>query len=306
MSNAILENHTLEQSASQESSCQQSNGDQSAVATPKELSAAKQYKAPIAKRISARSPILQPSPAYSLRSQISTLRLDSQDDDDESQSSTKSEHVLFTQVLDWLRQQQSKRTATDLGTGAGSIDGPLPLDDMQHSPLGMEKSLALDQLGKILHHYAVATSKEHSNTLVRQPSRRHRSGRGKGLRRGSGSDSDHYDESSVPSVDAALDNTKTLGYSGGISSENVTSGHQQSRVAKESNHWLNFKAEILRLVHTLRLKGWRRVGMESCGDIEVTRLSGALTNAVYVVKPPKLVLQNSDSSNQLVPRRPPP
>jgi choline kinase len=249
---------------------------------------------------------LQPSPVYSLRSQISTLRLDSQDDDEDVQSTGKSEQVLFSQVLDWLRQEQGKRTATDSGTSAARSDSGFSLDEMQQHSFGPEKGLALDQLEKILHHYAT-TSKDQGNALTRQPSRRHRHSRSKGLRRGSGSDSDYYDETGVPSVDAILDNTKTLAYNGGASSENLLSGSgQQTRASKETNHWLTFKAEILRLAHTLRLKGWRSVGMDSCGDIEVTRLSGALTNAVYVVKPPKLARQNSERIHKLVPRRLPP
>lgn len=245
---------------------------------------------------------MQPSPVYSLRSQISTLRLDSQDDDEDVQNSGKSEQVLFSQVLDWLRQEQGKRT-TDTSTGN---DSGFSLDEMQQHSFGPDKGLALDQLEKILHHYSTAT-KEQGNAIARRPSRPHRHSRSKGLRRGSGSDSDYYDETGVPSVDAILDNTKTLAYNGGASSENLLSGSdQQTRASKEQNHWLTFKAEILRLAHTLRLKGWRRVGMDNCADIEVTRLSGALTNAVYVVKPPKLARQDSGKSQPLVPRRPPP
>lgn len=244
---------------------------------------------------------MQPSPVYSLRSQISTLRLDAQDDDEDVQGTGKSEQVLFGQVLDWLRQEQGKRVATDSGTAtAGS------LDEMQQHSFVPEKGLALDQLEKILHHYAT-TSKDQGNALTRQPSRRHRHTRSKGLRRGSGSESDCYDETGVPSVDAILDNTKTLAYNGGASSENLLSGpDQQTQASKETDHWLIFKAEILRLAHTLRLKGWRRIEMDNCADIEVTRLSGALTNAVYVVKPPKLARQNSNKSLKMVPRRPPP
>lgn len=206
---------------------------------------------------------------------------------------------MFSQVLDWLRQEQGKRSATD----TGNSDGNFSIDEMQQHSFGPEKGLALDRLEKILHHYATA-SKEQGGALSRQPSRRHHSSlsRPKGLRRGSGSDSDYYDETSVPSVDAVLDNTKTLGYTGGASSENILS----SSMSKEKNHWLTFKAEILRLTHTLRLKGWRRVDMESCADIEVTRLSGALTNAVYVVKPPRYTRQTLERTHQMVPRRPPP
>lgn len=58
------------------------------------------------------------------------------------------------------------------------------------------------------------------------------------------------------------------------------------RALREKETWLRFKNEIVRLAHTLKLKGWRQVPLDRGGDIEVERLSGALTNAVYVVKPP--------------------
>ncbi|KAH8699072.1 kinase-like domain-containing protein [Talaromyces proteolyticus] len=298
-STALPGNRPGENTASQETS-HQSNGDHNGAATTKEITAAKQYKASVVKRISARSPILQPSPVYSLRSQISNLRLDGPEDEEDVQSSNKSEQALFGQVLNWLRQEQTKRNGAD--SGAASSDGGLALDEKRHS-FGSEKGLALDQLEKILQLYA--PTKE--QPPHRQLSRKHRHGRSKGLRRGSGSESDYYDEMSVPSVDAALDNTKTLGYTGGTSTENlVTVSDPHTRGSREKNPWLVFKAEILRLAHTLRLKGWRSVDMESCGDIEVTRLSGALTNAVYMVKPPKFVRPNADRREPLVPRRPPP
>ncbi|OAX81097.1 hypothetical protein ACJ72_04564 [Emergomyces africanus] len=77
---------------------------------------------------------------------------------------------------------------------------------------------------------------------------------------------------------------------------------------KNKEHWLKFKSEIVRLTHTLGFKGWRRIPLEDCNNIEVVRLSGALTNAVYVVSPPKHLPRpsNSSSSSSITPRRPPP
>lgn len=51
---------------------------------------------------------------------------------------------------------------------------------------------------------------------------------------------------------------------------------------------VSFKFKIVRLTHTLRLKGWRRVPLERSNGINVERLSGALTNAVYIVTPPDI------------------
>lgn len=50
--------------------------------------------------------------------------------------------------------------------------------------------------------------------------------------------------------------------------------------------WDGFKEEVLKLAHTLRCKGWRRVALERYKELEISRISGALTNAVYMVSPP--------------------
>ena len=50
--------------------------------------------------------------------------------------------------------------------------------------------------------------------------------------------------------------------------------------------WDAFKSEVLKLAHTLRCKGWRRIALERYQEVEVSRISGALTNAVYMVVPP--------------------
>ena len=70
--------------------------------------------------------------------------------------------------------------------------------------------------------------------------------------------------------------------------------------------WDNFKEEILKLTHTLRCKGWRKVALERYKELEVQRLSGALTNAVYVVFPPQLGEVNRETSTVgLTPKRRP-
>ena len=90
------------------------------------------------------------------------------------------------------------------------------------------------------------------------------------------SDTDYLDgDAVVPSADVVLDNSKTLGYSGGEADSQPDS---RKRGLKEKEDWLHFKKEIVRLAHTLRLKGWRRVSLDRGGEINVERLSGALTN----------------------------
>ncbi|KAI9651637.1 MAG: hypothetical protein M1831_000570 [Alyxoria varia] len=98
------------------------------------------------------------------------------------------------------------------------------------------------------------------------------------------SDTEYHDgDVLVPSCDVTLDNTKTLpGYS-----KDVLSQEEQADPSKtQEKSWSEFKHEIVRLAHTLRLKGWRQVPLDYSEDINVQRLSGALTNAVYVVSPP--------------------
>ena len=73
--------------------------------------------------------------------------------------------------------------------------------------------------------------------------------------------------------------------------------------------WATFKFEIVRLTHTLRLKGWRKVAMRMSNQITVERLSGALTNAVYVVSPPDDLHRrrsNGDSGSRNRSQKPPP
>lgn len=106
------------------------------------------------------------------------------------------------------------------------------------------------------------------------------------LSRAYSSDTDYMEgDAVVPSCDAILDNTKTLKYCQASADEH--SSISGKREEKERQAWATFKNEIIRLAHTLRLKGWRRVALDSGEDIQVERLSGALTNAVYVVTPPE-------------------
>jgi choline kinase len=108
-------------------------------------------------------------------------------------------------------------------------------------------------------------------------------------------------------VEAYLDNSKTLAYTGGAAVEEDTDANANVKAAKDREGWMIFKTEIMRIVHTLQLKGWRKVPADLAGDIEVVRLSGALTNAVYVVAPPKnLPPPKTDSKSTLVSRKPPP
>ncbi|RPA72614.1 kinase-like protein [Ascobolus immersus RN42] len=47
-----------------------------------------------------------------------------------------------------------------------------------------------------------------------------------------------------------------------------------------------FKLEVLKLAHTLKCKRWRHVPLESSKELVVRKISGAMTNAVFMVVPP--------------------
>ena len=160
--------------------------------------------------------------------------------------------------------------------------------------------------------FAPRTSRRRCSSSSRKS---HTSGGRKGLYRAYSSDTDYVDgEVIVPSCDAILDNSKatghTMGKAGiGVSSLLYTStqerrgsflgrdgaspslsvARKQSREEAERQAWLTFKCDVIRLAHTLRLKGWRRIpldDLDAADAVGVERLSGALTNAVYVVTPP--------------------
>ncbi|KAL8838992.1 MAG: hypothetical protein Q9170_001922 [Blastenia crenularia] len=115
---------------------------------------------------------------------------------------------------------------------------------------------------------------------------------------GISSDTDYQDgDIRVPSAEVVLDNSKTLSYSGGGASSQPDLADSSKRARKEVEGWVQFKNEIVRLAHTLRLKGWRQVPLDRGADIDVERLSGALTNAVYVVSPPKDLSRRQSTSN---------
>ncbi|CAK7565195.1 MAG: hypothetical protein SEPTF4163_003106 [Sporothrix epigloea] len=128
-----------------------------------------------------------------------------------------------------------------------------------------------------------SSSRRQSRTLRLHPSRT------------ASSDTEYVDgDVMVPGCDAVLDNSKTLKYATSSTNappnDNRTTSDadllQSRREDKERQAWLKFKNEIIRLAHTLRLKGWRKVPLDAGETISVERLSGALTNAVYVVSPP--------------------
>ncbi|KAH9888614.1 protein kinase-like domain-containing protein [Xylariomycetidae sp. FL2044] len=295
----------------------------------------KQFSAGIAKRLSGRPPIsAQNSSRASLISQTSLDTLTGytssqsslpqmyQPDSDQAQSSSHhpSRHGhdhfgerLITQVADWLenernkkrnrkarrlhsmRRRQPKDSADESETQSSSRSRTYSLDSQS-------SDVSLDRLQKIIDDSVSYMGLHGLPSLSTRSGRRsaHRK-RSIHLQRTVSSDTEWHDgDILVPSCDAVLDNSKTMNYSGGKASspdEDNASAFTR-REEKERKAWVPFKNEIIRLAHTLRLKGWRRVPLDSGDAIEVERLSGALTNAVYVVSPPAVLAENLESTRK--------
>lgn len=228
---------------------------------------------------------------------------------------------LFNQVYGWLQREKAKQrthgrtrasnNGLDSAVASDGDDDDEDTNTQKQSPRSNtppnKKTLALERLEKILLEYSTAQyDGSNTNTSVSSMRRsgRRRTTTKKGLRRASASESDSLEEFGAPAVDAFLDNTKTLAYGSGGNAEDED-GVADS---KRREVWTNFKADILRLTHTLEIKGWRKVPQEHAADIDVVRLSGAMTNSVYVVSPPAslpIPPRAEDGSYTLVPVRPP-
>ncbi len=226
--------------------------------------------------------------------------------------------ALLSQVAAWLQEEKAKRVSRrtrqeetldpDYGSKHQDTGGRRrPRSDSQAS----DGALALDKLECILAGYAAATKEggQGHGAVNRTPfAALRKSSIAKRLKPNSmtrTSDTEQDGDLLVPNVQATLDNSKAMAYAGG-------SGDGDSDPVanpKDKENWTNFKCEIVRLTHTLKLKRWKRVRIENGGDISVERLSGALTNAVYVVSPPKRMPDSSpanESSTSLAAQKPPP
>ena len=292
------------------------------------------------------SPSLHSIP--SLSSIGSTAALDPPDYGDNGGDSEAHHHVrhhdhashIVSQVAEWLHNEKAKRAAHKAkthGAHAGlshaaeatrNLVDQMRSDESKHHKSGRgrtssdlsEGSLALERLEQILSKSltldddGAVTPAEDKRDSYFSRRKAKRQGSKHLLRKAStiASSDNEYQEPDidVPSAEVILDNSKTLGYSGGVASSEVDFHNPKKRVVKEKEAWLQFKHEIIRLVHTLRLKGWRHIPLERGGDIGVSRLSGALTNAVYVVAPPSNLAQTpsiaEESIISLVPKKPPP
>lgn len=216
---------------------------------------------------------------------------------------------LLSQVADWVQREKTKRQSKKprkhhlrrKNRGQPHEETTRTEDETPDAELKLERTLSNDSassgaslhaLERIVHDGMAALGLKalphHGARLGRRMlrgSKRPASRSSLHLARAVSSDTDYVDgDALVPSCDVMLDNTKTLKYGQGTADDAAS---VSSRLAeKEEQAWTTFKNEIIRLAHTLRLKGWRRVALDSGEHITVERLSGALTNAVYVVTPP--------------------
>ncbi|KAK1244499.1 hypothetical protein MKX07_003298 [Trichoderma sp. CBMAI-0711] len=177
-----------------------------------------------------------------------------------------------TQAAEGAAAPASSQSPRERSGSTSSQSSDISFDSLEHILRTSMASIGLTSLPKF--------SPRVGNKPRRPPSRT-------SLQRAASSDTDYVDgDAIVPSCDAWLDNSKTMSYTGGASISTDDVATQVTKVEKERESWTIFKNEILRIAHTLRLKGWRRIPLGSGEALSVERLSGALTNAVYVVTPP--------------------
>jgi len=274
-------------------------------------------KGPGSKRLSGR-----PSTQSSITSLQSFLEEANDTAESEATSSQPEQHHfnsgLVGQITTWLRDEKHKHEArrTKRKTKATSshandtaqphIDGANPLKDLIDD---QDDEVDFGKLEQILKDFlpskSSSSTRRPSISLRRKTSTRvlHRAST---TSVGASSDTEYFDgDAVVPSAEAVLDNSKTLGYNGGgLQSTDDLALTRTMTSSQEA--WSRFKFEIVRLTHTLRLKGWRRVPMDMSNEIEVSRLSGALTNAVYVVSPPQDIPQPESTDEKPAPKKKPP
>jgi choline kinase len=214
--------------------------------------------------------------------------------------SRKAERVserFLAQVAEWIEREKTKKVTRKAHRRTSRRKSPSdekptaePARERASSVSSASSDVSLDRLQRILDDsmslLGISSIPKFGPSLGRKHQRRS-SKNLYALSRTASSDTEFYEgDVLVPSCDATLDNSKTLSYVGGKATADDGASMSSRKEGKEKQAWSVFKNEIIRLAHTLRLKGWRRVPLESGDMISVERLSGALTNAVYVVSPP--------------------
>ncbi|KAL1884227.1 hypothetical protein VTK73DRAFT_5363 [Phialemonium thermophilum] len=218
---------------------------------------------------------------------------------------------LLAQVGEWLEREKAKRARRQTkrtvsrrrhlkSEHISEQGGTLEIQHHRSPSMDSDSSeVSLDRLARILDDNMAALGLGSLPRFSPRLGRRHSR---KGhislqlARPAASSDTEYVDgDVLVPSCDAVLDNTKATSNAPGgkadLAHPTPSSGTKQ---LKEKQARTSFKSEIVRIAHTLKLKGWRRVPLDQAESINVERLSGALTNAVYVVSPPEPMNSVSD------------
>jgi choline kinase len=281
---------------------------------------ARQYTASLSrKRLSGR-PSIEQLPSYKSQNLDTNPSLSSLLSDSSTDAHSHHHDGLLKHVSAWIKHERARRAARkSKKKGANKVESQDPGPTQEASAdaeqsahvrgrSGSESSqgsVALDQLANIL-----------EKTLAIKPAdtkRRYAHARklSTGLKRHSliSADSDYFEsvDQLVPDCEAMLDNSKTMAYTTDTPELEPVTEKSEKKARKEKEAWDTFKFEILRIAHTLRLKGWRRVPMDLSEHMDVQRLSGALTNAVYVVSPPKDLPSQGDGVDGVPkPKNPPP
>jgi choline kinase len=233
----------------------------------------------------------------------------------------RSRHLTYHDLIRWIQKEMGRRAASkarrradQLATATArqaadrselatavladeeSVKGlSAGASDRRVSDSDSDGSVALDMLRDMLEHQMMLRSRRSSHSLKSLRKRRRHS-------TAASSDTDFYDSDTfVPSCDAVLDNSKTLPYAiGTVREYDERPDMSRAASARQREAWKTFKYEIVRLAHTFKLKGWRRIPLDQSSTVDVVRLSGALTNAVYVVTPPqKLPVEENGISKRL-------
>jgi choline kinase len=273
-------------------------------------SPARQHKASISgKKMTGRPPILQSSSTTSLHRQISNVNIGSTDSTDPSTAELPQPDAkkLLAQVAEWLHHEKAKRLKTkksksrsdkqialDEDEGEDVNESERPSSASRHE----DSDLDLSTLEGILAGYMTASAGSTPRLLPKSGGLLSRKGSiiAKKFKRNSAvaqsSDTEFFGEDIlVPNVEANLDNSKTLSYTGGAADDDTEAGEKAKK--KDQKCWDTFKTDILRLTHTLKLKGWRRIPMEQGGELEVSRLSGKWD--------PQLIVHSADQNLQQEP-----
>lgn len=195
-------------------------------------------------------------------------------------SKTVDPKAILSQVVDWLHEEQNKRQNRSqhdrTSQSQNDEEAPGSSEGQPEKSVQREHDLALHKLESILSGFTTSGILSASRSSHKLSNLARRGSIAKIFKKNSNvpasSDTEYFgDDVLVPNVEAKLDNSKTMAFTGGSAHSDTSEAAKR----RDHEHWVKFKEDILRLTHTLKLKGWRRIPMERAGEIDVSRLSGS-------------------------------